>query len=422
MVISKVIILLAVFFGVLCRSSAAPTEVTNGGVGVMMGGQPFLLDLVEVGYEKDPFFDQSISPPIRLEGVLKEILPHPSFPHELIARKLAEIDRIDPSTALLFLKTMELFNWRIVKGPFISLKDHRPVIDPAHYPYVTIAARGEKTIFLDRDFWEMMTPGNRAALVFHEVIYALAPPVNNEQPIAPVQELTGWLFTPDIARYPSLVEAGGFYGSATYRDGEPLFNVKPIQGEDYFRVQHGRGFLQLIREVLPPLFVKSEFWLGSYLNISRTPGLIGYNMILSPSEGEPGWEWRPGSSLEFDKVDMANKICKRKALKGFASIDMHYSFVLLELGVYRGKNGGRYSYVRIREVLSAMYGSAGKVTVGTFTGASEDCEDFFQKSFWNVLERFVWNLPIRRMDMSRFWNVTSSPSVPESQPGSNRSM
>ncbi|MGE0525994.1 MAG: hypothetical protein AB7G93_08930 [Bdellovibrionales bacterium] len=174
----------------------------NGGKGVLIDGKPFLLDLVEGGVEKSPYFSPDVEVPKDIRDRLVKVFGHDSrFPIDLIGRKLIEVQNTFFQPGFLLLKSMELFRWRFVNLPPASVNDQREGLKANPRQYVQLGKRLQKTIIIDTNYWEQLNEGNRVALIFHEAAYAMARPIKMregffKQDTGAVQEFVAFLFMP----------------------------------------------------------------------------------------------------------------------------------------------------------------------------------------------------------------------------------
>jgi hypothetical protein len=187
----------------LCAHSAIAGERGgNGGDGITIDGKLYVLDLVEAGVEQDPHFGDGTG---IIPSVLRKLTAHLGneyFPIEKIATKLADIEAIDPVMARIILRGIELYNWRLVSSSLVNVRDENTLLDYENLSQLAIRRNG--TIMINRNLWQQLDDANKVALVLHEVLYALVKPETTsdgiEQDSVTARELTGYLFTNDLAR------------------------------------------------------------------------------------------------------------------------------------------------------------------------------------------------------------------------------
>ncbi len=168
--------LYAIFVAFLAlNTAAAETRVVgNGGDGVVIDGKMYLLDLVERGIEHAPFLDRAKPTPPMLSRMIDLAFARSEFSPALqtiVKAKLSEIYRSRPYLAFMLAKSFGQYDWAVVNRTFQNVDDENTVIDA---PLVQVAIRQGKSVFVSRAGFEQMDLGNQAALLFHEVISALA--------------------------------------------------------------------------------------------------------------------------------------------------------------------------------------------------------------------------------------------------------
>ena len=169
------LIIFCLIFGLGAVASAS--RVGNGGDGVIMGDKVYLLDLVEAGIEESPYFDPTTAADSALEARLLRHLPFlDAESAALIARKLKEIEALDRAAVWVFMKTLELYNWIYIKGELLDVPDEETTLKIPRENLVQLAVRSGKRIQVNRDNWAKLSPAHRAALIFHEVVYAFITP------------------------------------------------------------------------------------------------------------------------------------------------------------------------------------------------------------------------------------------------------
>lgn len=201
---------LAVMFA---ANAAFAGHESHGGDGVYIKllDKMFLLDLVEAGVEDEPIFDRNIAvdPDIakRVDILFRGASEAPT---DLIAIKLSEIASVDSLLAATLLKTMELHQWRLVRADLVNVPDEDSVLKFGDHELVQLAIRRLQTISIAREHWNRLSAEHKAALIFHESVYALIRPTvaksghgNLLQDPVKVREIIGHLFS-----Y-SLLDRGG---------------------------------------------------------------------------------------------------------------------------------------------------------------------------------------------------------------------
>lgn len=304
----------------------------NGGSGVLLDGKPYLLDLVEGGVEKDPYFNPKVSAaPEILQAVQKIFVNNPQFPVELIARKITEISQIQYVYALLMLKTMEVFQWKLVNLPPEPVNDFRPGVALPNGSRLQLAKRLEKSIIIDKSAALQMTPENLTALIFHETAYAFAKPVKGvqgfmAQDVGAVQEFTAFLFTPPT--------------------GAQLNN-----------------FIVMIENIYPANFYQLGYG-GIVKNVSDRIGQIQVNPVVNFKLGNNKLEMKPKKILSLDGLRLfedrnggdesfsvqyaQQEICRQLPVdKKALSFEVIEPYKYFEIAFYEVSTGQFDSYVRV---------------------------------------------------------------------------
>lgn len=185
----------------LTNMTAFAGDKGNGGDGIEIDGKLYVLDLVEAGVETKPYFNALISGPLT-EYRLKELFSDESYPRTLISHKLAEIREIAPVFADMILQTMEAYQWKLVNGALVNIKDEDTVLQYENLKQLAVRKNG--SIFINKSLWAQLDPENKTALIFHEVLYALIKPKmvggKLQQVSDRAREVTGYLFTDRLSK------------------------------------------------------------------------------------------------------------------------------------------------------------------------------------------------------------------------------
>lgn len=173
----KLFLLLLAFWGGSAHALVSDTTIGNGGdvVNVLGGNgwQFYLLDLYETGVAENPYFDDSLEVPADIRERVKKVFGD-SGTASLLGRKIAEITARDSLLGSSLLRTLELLRWKTVDYKLINVPDEGTVYDGELFQ---AAIRQGATIFLQRGLWDNMADDKqRAALILHELIYALYKP------------------------------------------------------------------------------------------------------------------------------------------------------------------------------------------------------------------------------------------------------
>lgn len=210
--------LLALFVLCIAKSSFAGQD-GNGGDGLYLKGKLYSLDLVEAGVETKPVFNTALTAKKEVLERLGKKLDPQIVPVQLIGLKLREIAQVDELFVLSILKTIETYNWRLVDSSLIDIKDEESVLNYDPASLVQLAIRKSTSVLIDRNLYSQLDPANKAALIFHEALYAMVKPQYLKDPntgdfyrdnwgrytyvkaqsSTRAREMTGYLFTRDLS-------------------------------------------------------------------------------------------------------------------------------------------------------------------------------------------------------------------------------
>jgi hypothetical protein len=201
-----------VFSTLLLGTSAfAGNEKGNGGDGLWLDGKLYSLDLVEAGVEVNPYFDNTIPMNEVILDRLTKKLDSKVYPVKLLAAKLSEISSVHTKLAIIILKSIEMYQWRLVNSSLMDVQDENSILAYPSADLVQLATRKLTTISIDRSLWAKLDDANKVALVIHEMMYALDVPVHELNPYKTgeylnywsqsspsARQLTGYFFTQDL--------------------------------------------------------------------------------------------------------------------------------------------------------------------------------------------------------------------------------
>lgn len=175
----------------------------NGGDVVLSEKGVYLLDLVENGSETLG----EANPACPNSFLAKEVdawgktLPL-SIPLEIIKSKLCSIYAQNPIIALTLAMGFQRLQWQWVSVPLRELDDEGTNVKIPRSQLVQAGLRVNQTVLLQRDLWLKLDERNQAALLFHEVFYALMLPNRNNAGIdmnSPrVRRLVGFIFSTEL--------------------------------------------------------------------------------------------------------------------------------------------------------------------------------------------------------------------------------
>lgn len=154
-------------------STWADSRAGNGGDVVKMGWNYFLLDLVEAGAEKTSFSaSENQNLPVFQQRVDKGLVNIQGPYTQIVSSKLSHIFQMNKKAALILLGAIEAFSWRVVSLDLVELDDDRDTLLKIK-TYKQLAIRKNKSITINMSLWNLLNDVNKAALIFHEVIYSI---------------------------------------------------------------------------------------------------------------------------------------------------------------------------------------------------------------------------------------------------------
>lgn len=190
-------------------SSAGVIYVGNGGDGIVFGETVFLLDLIQSGIHKNPWYSSRIDS--KWESSVKDLFSE-DYPRSLIAAKLTEIAQKDRIVADILFNTMKAYNWSMTSMALTNVPDEDSVNEFNKYEMIQLAIRQNQSIYINYSYWLKMDPKNKAALIFHEAVYAS---LDSRQYAtgARAREIVGYLFKETFKSKTSL-ELANFLGNS----------------------------------------------------------------------------------------------------------------------------------------------------------------------------------------------------------------
>lgn len=150
---------------------AGPFKVGNGGGGVIVGNNIYLLDFVEAGIEKTVYID-----PIQknyFRSLVEAKLNPAEFPTDLISQKFSEIYERNKVLALAAMMFLQQAQWVFVNQPLVKTDDIVPTVAIRDDEWVQLAVRRYSQVSLSASGWSKMPRAHQAGLIFHEIFSSL---------------------------------------------------------------------------------------------------------------------------------------------------------------------------------------------------------------------------------------------------------
>lgn len=230
----------------------------HGGDGLIINGKPYLLDLVEAGVEDKPLYNANIKiNPLIMQSLTRSLPQFDSATNKL-AKKLSEIHAVSPRIAWALTYSFDFYDFRLVNPSLVNIPDEDSSIDYNPKDLVQLAIRKGPSILINRESWAKLDSHHQAALLLHEMVYALA---NIEQvdvfvgydsigkPIfvsgqgqlsAPARSLVGFFYSEGFVNdsYRSRLESLLSHSSLNQIKNPPMFQIVTA-----VKLSNGYGFI-----------------------------------------------------------------------------------------------------------------------------------------------------------------------------------
>jgi hypothetical protein len=150
----------------------------NGGDGIVIDNNVYTYDLVEHGLHKKHYFGDPLQVGEDIRSVLRaKLYALSSDVRELVGRKLEEVKAVDKVFFKSLLLTLGQYNWSVIEDFSLIEVDDEDGSD-VNIPkerFRQVAVRSMRSIKLDQRLLAKMDSENIAAMVIHEVVYAMTP-------------------------------------------------------------------------------------------------------------------------------------------------------------------------------------------------------------------------------------------------------
>ncbi len=255
-----------------------------GGDGVVIQGQTYLLDLVEGNIHTRPFFKNRA---VFSSAVAQAIDRHTSVGAEvsqLVAAKLYEV--FDKNVVLEFLLKRRIFSmeWAIVPANLINIPDEDGVIEFPGGALVQLAVRQGSSVFIAKDYWDQLDVENRAALLFHEILYSLSDSFTKNKHLSPsARTLTRALFGTGFASINP--------EHLTFILNRELFPFGPPNtalGNNLLFVKRDMGFKLKQGDIFYNVYPLGNAWAETMVEEFTDPSVPFLNIV--PKTYSPLWE------------------------------------------------------------------------------------------------------------------------------------
>jgi hypothetical protein len=163
----------------------------GGGVGLRVKSGVFLLDLIAADVQDQPYF--KTEKPVTYYSLDLKSPERAWLPHDLLSRKLADIESMDPVFAAAVYETILTLTWHKTSLELTETEDAGTV--PVKGELVQLARRDGAVVRVQEGLWNELNDGNKTALIIHEAVAALAGDSNDPQQ---VREIVAQIFMPSF--------------------------------------------------------------------------------------------------------------------------------------------------------------------------------------------------------------------------------
>lgn len=155
--------------------AAAGILVGNGGEGAIDGKQIYVRDLYDAGIHLSPYFGEKADDQW-LTWFQKSKLNKLSISKNLLAKKLTDINSIEPQLGSWVSQAIDQYNWVLTDKELNLLLDDAPIRKNSENSRVQIANRDLTTIRLNTKSWNTLSDNHKIALVIHEALFSMTKP------------------------------------------------------------------------------------------------------------------------------------------------------------------------------------------------------------------------------------------------------
>ncbi len=165
--------ILCLFLLSQAKLEAGEGAIGNGGDGIRINGQLYLLDLAERGLEADPYYNPHTQVRAQVVTRLNAALDASKMPVAELAHKISEVMDTSGELGHTLLAAIEAYEWVFVNYELPNVPDEGSLRPE---PLFQVAIRTSRFIMISQPLWDQLDAKNRAALVLHEMIFSLMIP------------------------------------------------------------------------------------------------------------------------------------------------------------------------------------------------------------------------------------------------------
>ena len=324
------------FFLILSMSASAwskPNVIGNGGHGILVSNQIFLLDLVECNCHLKPYFGDTSISDSRLINTLSGIFTPEVI--TLLQRKIYDISKFDKILAESVIVSLQKLRWSI-SDTHLLLIDVDTVVAGK---LVQAAVRTNDLVTISSKVWNQLDSENKAALIIHEVIYTTAKIIDGKKPSFKIRLLTGLLFSHD---FPKLSKKEFYENFSSYFTTEQELKIdyavfENIDRANSFNQFAFNPFLRINNDLQWPLSGRTQFELEEIVcnEFQKTKFVdirlhfLNQRLVTSANNTEQSQFVDHGSSRNISTLFITNfDTCFDLSNEVFSQINHNYPFLL----------------------------------------------------------------------------------------------
>lgn len=185
---------------VSATAARAGNEGAAGGDGIIDNGKVYLFDLYEMGIHDDIVVPENyrhvasykwVHDRIKLKfrSLLNDTEEEPIV--DILTIKVLQVANKSQALAYHILTAMTAYQWSKVPGLLLDVNDGDTVLNVDKSLLVQLATRKSTVIRISELNWDKLNINNRAALIMHEMLYAIQSSRNSSR----ARDLNGYLFS-----------------------------------------------------------------------------------------------------------------------------------------------------------------------------------------------------------------------------------
>lgn len=287
----KLILALLVFTFATSSFAGGGVDSSGGGGGIKVDGHVYLYDLFEAGLHESPYYETNV-PDVDLIAALEQVNLPAGTDLRNLARKLEDIEVIEPYLAAAILESLKTLTWRGVEHQLLRSDDFKN--EGIEDKVLQLGSRRGSVVQIQKQLWTLMNAENRTALLIHEAMAALQPlEAHGNQ--GPLRRAVAFLF--DKTFYDGMLSHGeqvlaGFPSYFEAKKRYPVFDgeasnlrrmatrIAPVSATSGLALKAGSQLLLSPRAHL--YWVDRTFWRNADRSREMDVPAIVENVFISP--------------------------------------------------------------------------------------------------------------------------------------------